>query len=199
MKKVGIVIRDFWENDKEFVGCRTDVLDSFFKYPVNIILIPIYFDFGKVLELVSLCDGIVLTGGDHYLENDFLLVHYLYQQDIPTLGICLGMQVMALAFGDGEEMDIFNHNLKNNDTHDIIIYKNTFLHKIIGNDVTSVNSRHNTVITSTDLSVSARSFDGVIEAVEDAKKRFFIGLEWHPESFKNKNSDLIWEAFIKSL
>ena len=106
---------------------------------------------------------------------------------------------MALAFGDGEEMDIFNHNLKNNDTHDIIIYKNTFLYEIIETDVISVNSRHNTVITLTDLSVSARSFDGVIEAVEDAKKRFFIGLEWHPESFKNKNSDLIWEAFIKSL
>lgn len=73
MKKVGIVIRDFWENDKEFVGCRTDVLDSFFKYPVNIISIPIYFDFGKVLELVSLCDGIVLMGGDHYLKMIFYL------------------------------------------------------------------------------------------------------------------------------
>lgn len=65
MKKIGIVIRDFIENDKEFVGCRKDIIDVFIKYPVEIILIPIYLDFNKVLSLVNLCDGIVLTGGNH--------------------------------------------------------------------------------------------------------------------------------------
>ena len=195
MKKVGIVIRDFEENNKVFVGCRKDIVDTFLKYSVQIILIPLYFDFKKILLLVDLCDGIVLTGGDHYLENDFLLVNYLYQHDIPTLGICLGMQVMALSFGTGCDINILNHNKKNNGTHSI----NTLLYKIIRRNCITVNSRHKTAITSTDLCVSARSKDHVIEAVEDAKKRFFLGVEWHPESLINKNSDLIFEAFIKSL
>ena len=200
MKKIGIVIRDFEENSKEFVGCRKDVVDVFLKYPVEIILIPIYLNFNKVLYLVNLCDGVVLTGGDHFLSNDFLLVDYLYQRDIPTLGICLGMQAMALSFGSGEEINVSSfHNKKNNDTHHIIIKENTLLSEIIHEKCILVNSRHKTGISHTNLGVGAKAEDGVIEAVEDKQKRFFLGVEWHPESLKIKNSDLIFEAFIKSL
>ena len=200
MKKIGIVIRDFKENSKEFVGCRKDVVDAFSKYPVEIILIPIYLDFNKVLYLVNLCDGVVLTGGDHFVSNDFLLVNYLYQRNIPTLGICLGMQAMALSFGNGVEIDVSSfHDKNNNDTHHIIIKKNTLLSEIVHEECILVNSRHKTAISRTDLGVSAKSEDGVIEAVEDKHKRFLLGVEWHPESLNNKNSDLIYEAFIKSL
>ena len=200
MKKIGIVIRDFIENDKEFVGCRKDIIDVFIKYPVEIILIPIYLDFNKVLSLVNLCNGIVLTGGNHFHTNDFLLVNYLYQQDIPTFGICLGMQVMALSFGNGEEIDASSfHNKKNNDTHSIIIKENTLLAEIIHEKGIFVNSRHHTAVDKTSLEVSAKAEDGVIEAVEDKQKLFFLGVQWHPESLQNKNSDLILDAFIKSL
>ena len=200
MKKIGIVIRDFRENDKEFVGCRKDVIDGFLKYSVEIILIPIYLDFNKVLSLVNLCDGIVLTGGNHFHTNDFLLVNYLYQQDIPTLGICLGMQAMALSFGNGEEIDASSfHHKKNNDTHFIIIKENTLLAKIIHEKGIFVNSRHHTAVDKTSLEISAKAEDGVIEAVEDKQKPFFLGVQWHPESLQNKNSDLIFDAFIKSL
>lgn len=200
MKKIGIVIRDFNENDKMFVGCRKDVVDVFLKYSVEIILIPLFMDFSRVLFLVDLCDGVVLTGGDHFISNDFSLVKYLYQHDIPTLGICLGMQAMALSFGDGEEISVSSlHNKKNNDTHNIIIKENSFLNQIIHKQSILVNSRHNTGISRTNLFVSAISQDGVIEAVEDAEKRFFLGVEWHPESLKDKNSDLIFDSFIKSL
>ena len=196
MKKIGIVIRDFIENDKFFVGCRKDVMDVFLKYPVEIILVPIYLDFNRVLSLVKECNGVVLTGGDHFLANDFLLVNYLYQHDIPTLGICLGMQTMALSFGRGEEINVsLFHNKKSNDTHHVIIKENTLLADILQKKDLLVNSRHKTAISSTNLEVSARSEDGVIEAVEDKQKHFFLGVEWHPESLKNKNSDLIFEAF----
>ena len=197
MKKIGIVIRDFKENSKEFVGCRKDVVDAFSKCPVEIILIPIYLDFNKVLYLVNLCDGVVLTGGDHFLSNDFLLVYYLYQCNIPTLGICLGMQAMALSFGGYGEIKVGNnHYLKE---HAIVIKKNSLLYSILGVEQSVVNSRHKTGVQNTNLVVSARAFDGVIEAVEDKKKKFYLGLEWHPESLVNKKSDLIFEAFIKSL
>ena len=199
MKKIGIVIRDFRENDKEFVGCRKDVIDGFLKYSVEIILIPIYLNFNKVLSLVHLCDGIVLTGGNHFHTNDFLLVNYLYQQDIPTLGICLGMQAMALCFGSGEEINVLFHHKKNNDTHSILIKGNTLLAEIIHEKGIFVNSRHHTAVDKTSLEVSAKAEDGVIEAVEDKQKPFFLGVQWHPESLQNKNSDLILDAFIKSL
>ncbi len=199
MKKIGIVIRSFQENDKCFVGCRKDVMDAFLNYPVQIVLIPIDLSWKQILFLVQLCDGVVLTGGDHFTHNDFLIVQYLYQNDIPTLGICLGMQVMALSFGVGQEIDVSFHNKKDNGMHPIIIKEKTVLRQIVHHECILVNSRHKTAISSTDLVISAISQDGVIEAVEDARKRFFLGVEWHPESFNNKNSDLIFEAFIKSL
>lgn len=196
MKKIGIIVREFEENNKSFIGCRKDVLDVFLKYPVQIILIPIDLLWDQILYLVQLCDGIVLTGGDHFVDNDFLLVQYLYKQDIPTLGICLGMQAMALSFGGYGEIKVGNnHYLKE---HAIVIKKNSLLYSILGVEQSVVNSRHKTGVQNTNLVVSARAFDGVIEAVEDKKKKFFLGLEWHPESLVNKKSDLIFEAFIKS-
>ena len=45
-----------------------------------------------------------------------------------------------------------------------------------------VNSRHQEVVTKTNLSVVARSESGSIEAVEDPSKRFYIGVQWHPET-----------------
>lgn len=197
MKKIGIIVREFEENNKSFIGCRKDVLDVFLKYPVQIILIPIDLLWDQILYLVQLCDGIVLTGGDHFVDNDFLLVQYLYKQDIPTLGICLGMQAMALSFGGYGEIKVGNnHYLKE---HAIVIKKNSLLYSILGVEQSVVNSRHKTGVQNTNLVVSARAFDGVIEAVEDKKKKFFLGLEWHPESLVNKKRDLIFEAFIKSL
>ena len=197
MKKIGIIVREFEENNKSFIGCRKDVLDVFLKYPVQIILIPINLLWDQILYLVQLCDGIVLTGGDHFVDNDFLLVQYLYKQDIPTLGICLGMQAMALSFGGYGEIKVGNnHYLKE---HAIVIKKNSLLYSILGVEQSVVNSRHKTGVQNTNLVVSARAFDGVIEAVEDKKKKFFLGLEWHPESLVKKKSDLIFETFIKSL
>lgn len=197
MKKIGIIVREFEENNKSFIGCRKDVLDVFLKYPVQIILIPIDLLWDQIIYLVQLCDGIVLTGGNHFVDNDFLLVQYLYKQDIPTLGICLGMQAMALSFGGYGEIKVGNnHYLKE---HAIVIKKNSLLYSILGVEQSVVNSRHKTGVQNTNLVVSARAFDGVIEAVEDKKKKFFLGLEWHPESLVNKKSDLIFEAFIKSL
>ena len=196
MKKVGIVIRDFEENDKLFVGCRKDLVDTLSKYPVQILFIPIYFPFEQIIDLISLCDGVILSGGDHFYDNDFLLVKYLYEKDIPTLGICLGMQTMAITFGGKEIRVGVNHY---HDNHEVLVRQNTRLYQILKKDCILVHSRHKTGVIDTTLKVSAKSLDGIIEAVEDSSKKFFWGLEWHPESLQNKNSDLIFEAFIKSL
>lgn len=200
MKKIGIIVRSFEENGKWFVGCRKDVLDVFDNYSVDIILIPIYFSFKYIKSLLKLCDGVILTGGNKFHPNDFLLVRYLYHYDIPTLGICLGMQIMALSLGYGHEIDVgYIHQLKNNEVHNICIKKDSLLYKIIGENKISVNSRHYTGISSTNLDICAISEDSVIEAVEAPNKRFFLGLQWHPESLKDKKSDLIFLSFIKSL
>lgn len=197
IKTIGIIIRNFNENNKYFIGTREDLFKTFYKYDVNVIGIPINNDFIKIKNIVNMCDGIVLSGGDDFTQNDFLLVEYLYQKNIPTLGICLGMQSMARYFSNQEEVSIENHLSTNKYVHYINIDKNSLLYKILGKEKVLVNSRHKSSIVDTLLFVSAKSDDGVIEAVEDKTKKFFVGVEWHPESLDDENSKKLFEYFIE--
>lgn len=50
----------------------------------------------------------------------------------------------------------------------------------------------------TNLSQVAYSEDGIIEAIEDKTKKFFIGVQWHPETLINdKSSNKLFDEFIK--
>lgn len=198
IKNVGVIIRKFDENNKKFVGTRKDVIDVINKFDVNIILIPIIIDFDKILNTVNICDGVILTGGDNLVDNDYKLIDYLYKNNIPTLGICLGMQSMSMYF-KGVEKRIYNHYSENLYVHEISINKNSKLFKILNKKYIVVNSRHNYSICNTLLNVSAKSEDGVVEAVEDTNKKFFIGVEWHPESTYDNNSYLLFKAFFEAL
>ena len=55
-------------------------------------------EFIKIKPLIDLCSGIILQGGSDYYDIDIVITKYLYKNNIPTLGICLGMQTMAMAF-----------------------------------------------------------------------------------------------------
>lgn len=55
-------------------------------------------------------------------------------------------------------------------------------------------------IPHTELDCVAYSEDGIIEAIEDKTKRFFIGVQWHPESLINDEySNKLFDYFIKNL
>lgn len=196
IKNIGIILREFEENNKRFIGIREDLFKTFYQYNVNLIGIPISNNFNKTKKLIDLCDGIVLSGGSVFLEQDFLVVDYLYKNNIPTLGICLGMQAMARYFSDKLEINIPNHLSDNKYVHYISIEENSLLKKIVKKDKILVNSRHKSAVVDTTLKVSAKSQDGIIEAVEDTNKKFFLGVEWHPESLNDINSKNLFDYFI---
>ena len=196
IKTIGIILRKFSENNKDFIGTRKDLFEKIYKYDVKVIGIPIDNNFEKNLELINECSGIILSGGDNFSENDFLLVKYLYENDIPTLGICLGMQSMALSFSSFDEINVKNHKLSNQEGHFVNIKENSLLYKIMKTDRIFVNSRHKSAIIDTLLFISAKSDDGVVEAIEDNSKKFFLGLEWHPESLNDLYSKKLFDYFI---
>ena len=100
-------------------------------------------------------------------------------------------------YSEGKITDIDNH--LGNKLHEIIIDKNSLLYKIIGVEKMIVNSRHKSCISNTKLNVSGIANDGIIEAIEDDGKRFFLGVQWHPENMYNNdiNSRKIFDYFIK--
>lgn len=199
MKTIGIILRPFSENQKLFMGTRKDLFDALSCKNVNVLGIPITNNFDNIINVVNMCDGIILSGGDKHIDTDYKLVKYLYQNNIPTLGICLGMQAMGKVFNNYQEIKVSNHYNTNKYSHQITIFKDTKLFNILQKQNIKVNSRHKDAIPSTNLKISAISEDGVIEAIEDTNKKFFIGVEWHPESLDDENSKKLFQEFINVL
>ena len=151
-------------------------------------------------ELINICDGIIFQGGDDFEKFDLVALEYIYEIDKPVLGICLGMQLMGVLF-DGKLIDIENHKKKNSYAHSVTINKNSKLYNIYKKNILKVNSRHKSIIKNTSLKISAISNDGYIEAIEDSNKKFFIGIQWHPESMVSYDDiqNNIFKYFVKSL
>ncbi|MGM0548908.1 MAG: gamma-glutamyl-gamma-aminobutyrate hydrolase family protein [Bacillota bacterium] len=138
-----------------------------------------------------------------------------YKAQIPILGICRGMQLINVSLGGSLYQDIdhqldcgFSHlplDLEKRENreyvnHKINIIKDTQLDKILSEDDLTVNSHHHQAIKeiAQSLNISAKSECGLIEAIENKKGSFLMGLQWHPEdlidnsrSFINLFSELI--------
>jgi putative glutamine amidotransferase len=73
------------------------------------------------------------------------------------------------------------------------IVPGTRLHALIGADSTEVNSFHHQAVErpAPGLIVSARSDNGIIEAVEAPDRRFFLGVQWHPEHLSGSAANAI--------
>lgn len=191
---IGIIIRK--EEDKFYL--KEEVIKVLIKKEV--MPIGIFNSSIKISkEIIDICNGILLPGGDDIQKDDLELIKYIYDKNIPCLGICLGMQEMGVLFnGNMNNISNYNHLKPNiNYVHNIKINKNSKLYEIVGKENIGVNSRHKDYLTSTDLDIS--SISDVIESIEDKNKNFFIGVQWHPESMTGYDisSNLLIDEFIK--
>ncbi len=135
-----------------------------------------------LLEQLKLCDGILMPGGFKILNYDFYVLEYAMKEDIPILGICLGMQTMANYKKKIELLKIDEARPHNNIDHEVIIDKNSRLYQITKKRRQNVLSRHNyEVVEPIYYDIVAYAKDGTIEAIERKDKTFNIGVQWHPE------------------
>ncbi len=120
-------------------------------------------------------------------------------RDLPTLGICAGMQVMAAARGATMWADIkselncvvdhLNEKPAEQTAHTVKIIPGTRLHQIAGTDEIAVNTAHNEALRDIPdgITISAHAPDGIIEAIELPDRRFALGVQWHPEFFLDES------------
>lgn len=170
---------------------------------------PVFTDNEKELINMIICkiDGLLLPGGLKFTPYDRYLLEMAISKDIPTLGICLGMQTISCYKDEINLIDIdsnINHNQEKDDilTHNVVIDKNSLLYKIVGNEKIMVNSFHRKTITPNKyLNSVAFCDDNIIEALEMPGKRFVLGVQWHPEiSYEfDYNSKKIIDYYIDLL
>ncbi len=195
MLKIGILMRE----DKNITNKDVYIIyKSLVDWLKNCLIIPLcpQNSLEALKPLIASLDGVILGGGSDYDSNDLAITEYLYQQNIPTLGICLGMQMMATLW-NGDMEDVADHHTNRMYAHDVFIKENSKLSAILKNSCIKVNSRHHSAIVKTTLDISAVSEDNVVEAIEARNKNFFIGVQWHPEDLADINSKRLLEAFLK--
>jgi putative glutamine amidotransferase len=134
------------------------------------------------------------------------------QKDLPILAICRGIQVLNVSLGGTLYQDIpaqvqesINHTQKADkriNTHSISIEAKTSLYRIFRRKEIWVNGKHHQAIKdlAPGLIVSAKASDGIIEAVEHHKKKFAMGVQWHPEGTWRDDpySQKLFRAFVQA-
>lgn len=176
------------------------------------VIIPPLADKDIIINTLDNIDALLLTGGaDHNplwsgqqpqpgLHNinqardlpELLATRLAYNRQMPILGICRGMQTIAIALG-GEVCQDIPHTPKlikhsqeadrTEPTHSVDIEPDSALHGIFGADRIFVNSFHHQEVTSPGkgMRITATAPDGTAEAMESTCHKPVIGVQWHPE------------------
>lgn len=109
---------------------------------------------------------------------------------LPVLGVCRGMQLMAVHAGgtlDQHTPDVVGH-----ETHSpggdafgavgVRTEAGTRLAALVGAELTVNCHHHQSVAQHPGFTAAARAGDGTLEAMEAAGDRFCVAVQWHPET-----------------
>ena len=209
-----------------FVDGETRIADRYYKSIVKAggipFIMPPLADKDVIINTLDRVDGLLLTGGGDVNplwvgeepspslrsinrerdEAELLTVSLAYNRNIPILGICRGIQVLASALGGTVDQDIAeafsaSHSVnnsgqtqhalikhsqdadRNEPTHTVKISKDTTLYSIYNTEYLAVNSMHHQAVRSGGkrFNVSAIAPDGVIEAIESNEFKPIMGVQ----------------------
>ena len=159
-----------------------------------------------ILYQIEKLDGLFIPGGDKITKYDYYVLEECLKRNIPILGVCLGMQLIAnYKIDNFKLLDVPNKDIHYKEdykekAHNVTIDKNSLLYKILGKEEIMVNSHHLRCVDYTkECIITARSSDGVIEAVELKAYDFCLGVQWHPEITISDdiNSKKIFACFME--
>ena len=196
------------------------------------VIIPPLSDTDVIINTLEQLDGLVLSGGADYdpryageepwptlgtinEERDLpelLITQLAYNRQIPILGICRGIQTLAMALGGHVRQDIsdiqdHNHSQeedRNIPTHTVSIEKDSLLYSMYNGSPFSlshsssitiaVNSFHHQAVDDPGprFRIIARSDDNIIEAIESTEYKSIMGVQWHPECLENGQPIFSW-------
>jgi putative glutamine amidotransferase len=186
------------------------------------VLIPLLDDDERLRAIYERLDGIVFPGGADIAPQEYgeepigdlnvvearrdrtelTLARWAFADDLPTLGICRGQQLLNVALGGSLWQDLRHQgvtSVEHSDAdgrartalmHRVRLDPDSRLAQLIDETTVEVNSLHHQALKTVapQLRVTGTSEDGVIESLESDDRRFLIAVQWHPEEL----DDLPW-------
>ena len=191
------------------------------------VVIPPYDNQEALVSLLDSLDGIVLSGGadidpDYLREEaldcvsvnprrdaqELLLVRLAVDRQIPILGICRGIQILAAALGgklyqdirtqhDRESIEHSQTIARGLPSHNVQLEKDSLLYQLFKKETLAVNSFHHQAVKEVPqgFRVTAVAPDGIIEGMESTAFRPILGVQWHPECFLLENDRTMMSIF----
>lgn len=166
-------------------------------------------DSGAPTAVVSALDALVVTGGadvsphrygaDPHARTqawrddrdawELALLEAAAARDLPVLGICRGMQVMAVAAGGRLEQHVpdrvghENHSPGGDVFGEVAVdvQEGTRVHALVGERLTVRCHHHQGVLEHPGYDAVAWAADETLEAMERPGDRFEVAVQWHPE------------------
>ncbi len=226
MKKPLIALSPLWDDDKSSIWMLPGYMDAIRESGGIPIMLPLVASKEDIEQVCQMCDGLLLTGGHDISpelygertsnkcgtpnssrdELERWIFDYAVEHDIPTLGICRGIQLMNALCGGTLHQDLPTEHLYNigiegrthqmtppydREWHKVKITPHSPLHTLLGSCDLGVNSYHHQAIRdlSPSLECMAMAEDGIIEAVYMPSRSFVWGVQWHPElNFRTEES-----------
>ena len=175
------------------------------------VIIPPVADTDTIVNTLSRIDGLILSGGGDFnplwtgeepsvklgginKERDLpelLITRLAYNRQIPMLGICRGIQTLAIALGGEVDQDISDKGTvkhsqnadRSEPTHSVTIAPDSILAQLYNDERIAVNSFHHQAVKAAgnQFRVVAKAADGIIEAIESTEFKSILGVQWHPE------------------
>lgn len=131
------------------------------------------------------------------------LIRCCVAESMPLLGICGGMQALAVAMGGSLIQDIasqcsnaLEHEQPNDPAeawHAVELSDPWFVQRYEKSRISVNSTHHQAVLDAGVCKVSGRSSDGVVEAIRHPNLEFCAGVQWHPEL----RSNTLFQALIE--
>jgi putative glutamine amidotransferase len=190
---------------------------------VPLLLPPAIDDPDAAASIVARIDGLVVSGGAdvdprQYGEDphprtaswrpdrdawELALLTSAAAANLPTLGVCRGMQVMAVAAGG--TLDQHTPDLVGHERHspggdvfgeiEVATEESSVLRSILGPDVTVHCHHHQSVRSHPGYEAVAQASDGTLEAMESEGDRFCLAVQWHPEMGRDQR---LFNALVRA-
>ncbi|HET9419941.1 MAG TPA: gamma-glutamyl-gamma-aminobutyrate hydrolase family protein [Nocardioides sp.] len=179
----GYVVPRFW-GELPVRGVPTSYVDAIAGAGGRPVLLPP----GHAVDLLDVVDAVVLAGGDDIGadptrdEAEIALVHTARERGLPLLGVCRGLQLLAVADGGSLVADLGPDlpHVKPEVGHPVDLAAGSVLGSLLGPG-SVVSSLHHQGVASlgAEWRATAWSADGLVEGAERDDRT--LGVQWHPE------------------
>ena len=132
-------------------------------------------------------------------RRDAAAIRSALEHDVPLIGICRGHQLLNIVLGGSLYQDVSEDPSASGhlEHHQVDTANGTLARRLLGRTA-RVTSRHHQAVNRLGggLRVSSRAADGLVEAIELPRRRFALGIQFHPEDRANESDARLAEALV---